>query len=407
MAKKAKKKNTARRSKRQVRKPTSKKGLSGWIVGLVSLTLTLLIFALWLGKGSRLGDTPVPPFEEESKNGFTARVAEVEVAIYKSLHQLGVQPPQVEFRKVTHRAQQNKRWDFTELDVVLIQNQDFLQVEELFARNLLAVGNKVTWESRKKTTTQRDLLIRVEDILTHRLSLFLRGKPHREKSSAETFARLAIVIDDLGYDSRLARRFIEIEGPLSFSVRPHGSASDRIARRVHKAGRELLLHLPMEPKGYPEVNPGVGALLVGMPDVQFVKTLRKNLDSIPYISGVNNHMGSRLCEHEEKMRLVMQELKDRNLFFLDSRTSSETKAYSVAQQLKIPVAERDVFLDNIQSPRAIRSQMNRLIQSARLKGTAIGIAHPHEVTLGVIKEMIPNLAGNGVELVPVSEIVQR
>jgi polysaccharide deacetylase 2 family uncharacterized protein YibQ len=407
MAKKAKKKNTTRRSKRRGRKPTAKKGLSGWIVGLVILTFALLIFALWLGKGSRLGDIAVPPFEEESKNDFTARVAEVEVAIYKSLHQLGVQPSQVEFRKVTHRAQQDKQWDLTELDVLLIQNQNFSQVEKLFARNLLALSNKVTWESRKKTTTQRDLLIRVENILTHRVSLFLRGKPYREKPSAETFARLAIVIDDLGYDSRLAKRFLEIEGPLSFSVLPHGSASERIARRVHKAGRELLLHLPMEPKGYPEVNPGVGALLVDMPDVQFVKTLRKNLDSIPYISGVNNHMGSRLCEHEEKMRLVMQELKDRNLFFLDSRTSSETKAYSVAQQLKIPVAERDVFLDNIQSPRAIRSQMNRLIQSARLKGMAIGIAHPHEVTLGVLKEVIPNLAGNGVELVPVSEIVQR
>jgi polysaccharide deacetylase 2 family uncharacterized protein YibQ len=161
----------------------------------------------------------------------------------------------------------------------------------------------------------------------------------------------------------------------------------------------------MEPKAYPEVNPGVGALLMKMTDAELVQTLRKNLDSLPYISGVNNHMGSRLSEQEEKMRLVMQELKNRNLFFIDSRTSRKTKAYSVAQQLEIPSAERDVFLDNIQSPRAIRSQMNRLIQRARLKGTAIGIAHPHETTLSVLKEVIPNLSGKGVELVPVSEIV--
>jgi len=230
-------------------------------------------------------------------------------------------------------------------------------------------------------------------------------RPEPKESPQEASAKLAIVIDDLGHNGRLARRLLEIEGPLSFSVLPYGTFSDQIARRVNDAGRDLLLHLPMEPKGYPEVRPGLGALLTGMTDVEFVQTLRKNLDSIPYILGVNNHMGSRLCEHEGKMRLVMQELKKRSLFFLDSRTSSETKAYSVAQQLEIPSARRDVFLDNIQSPKAIRSQMNRLIQMAQLRGEAIGIAHPHETTLVILAEMIPNLSAEGVELVPISQIV--
>jgi polysaccharide deacetylase 2 family uncharacterized protein YibQ len=405
MAKRAKKKSSARRGKKRTKKGTSKKSFPGWIVGVAILTLTLLIFALWIGKGSRHGDIPVPPYEEKSKNGFTELVDEVEVAIYQSLRQLGVQQSQVQFRKVTHRTQQDKQWDFAELDVSLTQSQNFTQIEEIFTRNLTALGSKVSWETRKKTSTHLELLVHVEDILTHRLALFLRGKLHRAKSPPESPAKLAIVIDDFGYDGRLARRFLEIEGQLSFSVLPHGTFSGSIARRVHEAGRELLLHLPMEPKAYPKVNPGVGALLMKMTDAELVQTLRQNLDSLPYISGENNHTGSRLSEQEEKMRLVMQELKNRNLFFIDSRTSRKTKAYSVAQQLEIPSAERDVFLDNIQSPRAIRSQMNRLIQRARLKGTAIGIAHPHEATLSVLKEVIPNLSGKGVELVPVSKIV--
>ena len=369
------------------------------------MTIALFSVALWLGKGGRRDEVPVPAYEEETQNGFVELVDEVEVAIYQSLRQLGVQPSQIQFRKVTHKAQKRKRWSFAELEVSLTQNQKFSRAKKFFASNLSSLGSKVTLESHKKTTVHLELLIRVEDILTHRLAFFLRRKPRREKPRHKTLAKLAIVIDDFGYDTRLARRFLEIEGPLSFSVLPNGTYSDKIARRVHKAGRELLLHLPMEPKGYPEIDPGEGALLMKMTDAELVQKLRNNLDSLPYISGVNNHMGSRLCENEEKMTLVMRELKNRNLFFVDSRTSSETKAFSVAKQLKVPAAERSVFLDNIQSVKAIRSQMNRLIHRARLQGTAIGIAHPHETTLTVLKEMVPTLSGKGVKLVPVSQIV--
>jgi hypothetical protein len=116
-------------------------------------------------------------------------------------------------------------------------------------------------------------------------------------------------------------------------------------------------------------------------------------------------MGSEFCENEKKLRLVMRELKNRGLFFVDSRTTSRTKAYRVAQEEEVPSAERNVFLDNIQSPQAVRRQLKKLIQLAKLKGQAIGIAHPHEVTLKVLKEDIPKLSSKGVELVPVSQLV--
>jgi polysaccharide deacetylase 2 family uncharacterized protein YibQ len=219
--------------------------------------------------------------------------------------------------------------------------------------------------------------------------------------------RVAIVIDDLGYDGRLARSFLALQEPLSFAVLPHATFSKSIARQAHEAGRDLLLHLPMEPKGYPEVNAGEGVLLVAMNNGVLLEKLRESLAALPSIVGVNNHMGSRFSEDEEKMRVVLGEIKQRGLFFIDSRTSAESRGYSLAVQMGIPAAERDVFLDNIQSPQTIGSELRRLAQLARLKGKAIGIAHPHEVTLEVLRQALPQLRQEGIELVPVSQVLQR
>ena len=280
-------------------------------------------------------------------------------------------------------------------------------MNDLIIKNIKSLAGQVTVESSKNKGPDLELLIRVDGSLIHRLALFQRPKQALQKAQPTPAPKVAIVIDDLGYDGKLAKRFLTIEGPLSFSVLPHGTFSKSIARRIHDAGQELLLHLPMEPAGYPEVNPGVGALLVGMTDVELVQTLRKNLDALPYVKGVNNHMGSKFCENDRKLRPVMLELNTRGLFFLDSRTTSKTKAYKVAQELHVPSAERNIFLDNIQNPRAIRAQLNRLTELARLKGGAIGIAHPHEVTLEVLRREIPKLPGKGVELVPVSQLVHN
>ena len=365
----------------------------------------MVTLGLWLGRGRRTEQITVPQYEETGRNGFAVLLDEVELAIYQSLRQLGVDASRVQFRTVVHRSERNKEYDFTELEVSLDQDQNLTRVEDLFSEHLASVGDRVSWESRRKQGSNLELLIRVEDILTHRLELSKRRKQPSDKPPPFPTVKLAIVIDDLGHDGRLARRFLKIDGHLSFSVLPYGTFSGSIARRIHLAGRDLLLHLPMEPKGYPEVDPGAGALLIDMPKGELVRTLRKNLDSIPHIDGVNNHMGSRFCEYEQKMRVVMNELKKRDLFFLDSRTTSRTKAYSVALQLNLPAAKRDVFLDNIQTSHAIRGQMRRLIQLAKLKGQAIGIAHPNETTLKVLKEVIPELPGQGVKLVPVSHLV--
>jgi polysaccharide deacetylase 2 family uncharacterized protein YibQ len=408
MAKRTKKKPPAKRAKRPARKTTSGKDfLLRWSVGIGLLTFVFLLLGLWLAQDRRYEKTAVPAYEEERNNRFGELVSEVDLIIYQSLRQLGVHASQVQFRKVIHRVQHNRQWDFTELEVTLPQEQTLASIHKLFAKNIEFLTGEVTLESSKNSGPDLELLIRVEGSLTHRLALFQGRRQASQKAEPTTVPKVAIVIDDLGYDGKLARKFLKIEGPLSFSVLPHGTFSKSIARRIYNAGQELLLHLPMEPTGYPEVNPGVGALMVEMTDVEIVQTLKENLDAFPNVKGVNNHMGSKFCQDERKLRPVMLELNTRGLFFLDSRTTSKTKAYTVAQELDVPSAERNVFLDNIQNPRAIRAQLSRLIELARLRGGAIGIAHPHEVTLEVLRQEIPKLSKKGVELVPVSQLVHN
>jgi polysaccharide deacetylase 2 family uncharacterized protein YibQ len=408
MAKRTKKKQSAKRAKRPTRKSPSRKDLLlRWPVGIGLLVLVCLLLGLWLVQERRYEKNAVPAYEEERNNRFGELVSEVELIIYQSLRQLGVHASQVQFRKVIHRVQHNRQWDFTELEITLPQDQSLADIYTLFTKNFEALKEKVTLEGSKDRGPDLELLIRVDGSLTHRLAFFQGPKQALHKAQPTPVPKVAIVIDDLGYDGRLAKRFLKIDGPLSFSVLPHGTFSKSIARRIHDAGQELLLHLPMEPTGYPEVNPGVGALLVEMTEVELVQTLRKDLDAFPYIKGVNNHMGSKFCQNERKLRPVMLELNTRGLFFLDSRTTSKTKAYTVAQELHVPSAERNVFLDNIQNPRAIRAQLNRLTELAHLRGEAIGIAHPHEVTLEVLRREIPKLSGKGVELVPVSQLVHN
>ena len=257
MAKRTKKKRSAKGAKRPARKSTSRKDfLLRWPVGIGLLALVCLLLGLWLVQDRRYQKTAVPAYEEERSNRFGELVGEVELIIYQSLRQLGVHASQVQFRKVIHRVQHNRQWDFTELEITLPQEQSLASVHKLFTKNMGALSGQVTLESSKKTGSDLELLIRVEGSLTHRLALFQGPKQASQEAQPTAVPKVAIVIDDLGYDGKLARKFLKIEGPLSFSVLPHGTFSKSIARRIHDAGQELLLHLPMEPTGYPGSESG-------------------------------------------------------------------------------------------------------------------------------------------------------
>ena len=202
---------------------------------------------------------------------------------------------------------------------------------------------------------------------------------------------VAIIIDDVGYDQKMAEGFLALDIPLTFSVLPMGTFNNSIINKAIQKDVEIMLHLPMEPGNYPSVNPGPGALLSSMSPDELITQLNANLDRVPGVKGVNNHMGSKLTASSEQMRQIFTILKKRELFFVDSRTSADTLCRPSAELLQLPFAERDVFIDHEQTPAFIKQQLKLLIGRAIRQGYAIGIAHPHPVTLRVLKEMLPEL----------------
>jgi hypothetical protein len=165
-----------------------------------------------------------------------------------------------------------------------------------------------------------------------------------------------------------------------------------------------MLHLPMEPHEYPQVNPGPGALLTSMSPDELISQLKKNLDAVPGIKGVNNHMGSKMTTVSSQIYQIFSVLKQRELFFIDSLTTLNSLCKPSARLFQIPFAQRDVFIDHIVDPDFIRRQINQLIQIAHNRGEAVGIAHPHIETYTVLREMLPDLQKK-VRIVPASQIV--
>lgn len=239
-----------------------------------------------------------------------------------------------------------------------------------------------------------------------------KQKPSIVESDRKIFdkekPKVVIIVDDLGFKKEPIDKLLEIPAQLSFAVLPNLPYSKYAAEMAYKNGRDVILHLPMEPtdsSGHAAVDAGEDVLLMGLPKDKILDKLEKNLSSIPYIKGVNNHMGSKFTESTELMELILERIKSKGLFFIDSRTSETTAGFKIAKKLGIKTAERDFFLDEgSQRSDYIRSQIEKLINVSKEKGYAIGICHPYPDTVKVLSEVIPDIQKE-VEIIPVSGVV--
>ena len=227
------------------------------------------------------------------------------------------------------------------------------------------------------------------------------GRPYPQVNGLPV---VAIVIDDLGYQKQLAVDFIEVDAPLTLSFLPQAPFAGELVRQADQKGKETLLHLPMEPKEFPQVNPGPKALLTSMSNEEIRNILENDLEAFPQVAGVNNHMGSRFTEDRDKMTLVLSIIKKRKLFFLDSRTTPYSAILPLASQAGVKAIQRDMFLDNNVEVEAIREQLELLIRLAQERGSAVACGHPYPQTLQAIKEKMPELQEK-VHLVPLSKLL--
>jgi len=224
-------------------------------------------------------------------------------------------------------------------------------------------------------------------------------------ATATVAPRVAIIIDDLGNERAAGIRTAELFGPVVCAILPHTPFADVIARRAHSHGKEVMLHLPLQPIEN-EWLTGMGTIDIDSTRDQMRRILASNLGSIPHLNGVNTHMGSLLTRHPGHMRWLMSELKARgNLFFVDSYTTAASVALQMAREEKIPAVRRHVFLDNEARGQSIDAEFQRLKKLARKNGYAVAIGHPHAETLDYLESALPQLEQEGFELVGVGALV--
>lgn len=231
--------------------------------------------------------------------------------------------------------------------------------------------------------------------------------PETEKPGTviRSSGRLAIIIDDMGSSLSEAHALAAIKVPLTFAIIPGLLVDKDIAAYAASQKIETMIHIPMQPKGWPAHRLEANGLLVSMDDEELQERVSAFIARFPGAVGANNHMGSEFTEQEEKMTAVLLLVKKHNLFFIDSVTSPASVGLRTAERLGIRSSRRNVFLDNEQERGYILGQLAQAVRIARKSGTAIAICHPHSATIAVLSAALPGLAGQGVLLVPVSQLV--
>ncbi|HUL30378.1 MAG TPA: divergent polysaccharide deacetylase family protein [Thermodesulfobacteriota bacterium] len=361
------------------------------------------VFSFFLGALLGLGGYVYLTREKAlSPEDFSQKVFLADQVIQSQLYEVGIQKKNILLHQTSLKKEGGLAWKQSSLKVRVLPSLSFSLVEGNLRRSLSALGRPVSIQSSQKPESLH-LEVRVLGRITHQLT-FVCSLP--SSLGMGLHPKIAIVIDDLGGENKISQELLRWDLPVTFSILPFTRYSKTLAGEAHRKGKEIILHLPMEPYGYPQVRPGEGVLLEEMDETNLLRQLSKDIEAVPYITGVNNHMGSRLMEDPEKIKTVFLELKKRGLFFLDSRTTPQSIGLQVAQSVGLKATERSIFIDNSSADEDIKQQLERLIQLSLSKGKAIGIGHPHAATIKSLKEMIPKMEEMGIELVPLSGVME-
>ncbi|UCC38861.1 MAG: divergent polysaccharide deacetylase family protein [Candidatus Aminicenantes bacterium] len=220
--------------------------------------------------------------------------------------------------------------------------------------------------------------------------------------------KVVIIVDDMGYSLKAIRDICSINLPLTVSILPYTPLAKETARIAQQNSLEVMLHLPMESINSQDENNDIeGIIHSNMTEEEIKETVAASLEQVPFISGVNNHMGSKITANEIPMRIILSHLKENNLFFVDSRTTGNSIAFSLAQKMEIPSISRHVFLDTYNDEDYIKNKLLELFRLAQKTGKAVGICHPSEETLKVLKENFHLVSEYNLEPVFVSQIIEK
>ncbi len=225
-----------------------------------------------------------------------------------------------------------------------------------------------------------------------------------QKPVPDSRPRVAIIIDDMGYHREIGKNLLALDLELSFSFLPGSPFCTELETRAFEQGRDVLLHLPMEASDS-RWDPGPGALMLSATPAQLSQTLKEDIAAVPHATGTNNHMGSKFTADRKAMHLVLGEVKHQGMFFVDSFTTAASTGMDEARKMGIKTNRRHIFLDNVQDPDKICTQLKKLTALAEKQHQAIGIGHPYQATLDALRGCGHRVLEQ-VHLVPVHELVQ-
>lgn len=276
---------------------------------------------------------------------------------------------------------------------------------------LFFILEKMKTKYQKETVVRSSVespVVKPAEEYLHKTYTAVRTVPARKsvRPPQHLSGTLAVIVDDMGSSLSEARELLAINVPITFSIIPGLAKVRSVAEAADAAGREVLVHLPMEPQGYPKQRLESNGLLVSQSDDVITARTVDLLNAVPHAKGANNHMGSRFTEQEEKMLPVLKVLKGRGQFFIDSRTTPGSTGFAVAERLGVKTASRNVFLDNLQDVAAIKKQLYAAAEMSRRKGGVIAICHPHAATIAALKEGMPELQRAGITFVSAGELVR-
>jgi polysaccharide deacetylase 2 family uncharacterized protein YibQ len=377
--------------KKRVEPPVHFKG----VIVFFLLVLCFCVYAFYYVRPLPEPDKPVVTIvtKPPKVRDYSPSCRQATQILHRYWRNLGV--PEKDFKILAqspyHEA--GKKWIFTEAKVFLPKEVDTLQAANDLAGELKGFSPPFFFQVDRREENRVFASIKVDDVVTH--SLLLVPAP----------PRLAVIIDDIGGNLETTRRFLDLGIPLTLSILPGLAHSKESEDLAHEYGYEVMLHLPMEPKGLAEHNPGRGAIATDMSEAAIYEIMTSHLGNFTYIKGVNNHMGSRATENERVMHSVLNVLKPRGLYFIDSRTSSQSVAFRMAQEMEMPSGKNELFLDNEPEVDYCKDFIDRAIHRVKTEGSGIVIGHPRETTLHALREMSSRIEEEGISLVFVSDLV--
>jgi len=344
-----------------------------------------------------------PPAPEEME----ARIAALNEEITGALFDVGLMPDDVTERTETRQNRLDIEYVRIDEDYAVPEGLRSERVAKYLKDYVGSFRGVLAEETTETAEGGFEMTVFAYGVPIRGLSLRPGPGPAVPSVPSGPLPKVAIIVDDMGGNRKAASDIISLKYPVTLAVIPFLEYSAETADLAYKKGREVLLQLPMEPLEYPRYNPGRGALFTFMTPEEFAATLAEDLSAVPHISGVNNHMGSALTQDREKMEIVLAAIKERRLFFVDSRTIAKSVAYDVAVKMGVSALERNVFLDNEANVESVKKQIDVLIEKAKTDGKALAICHPRPETIRALKDMEKKLTGTEVQVVPASGLLKK